>query len=181
MKCALALVLTICPGLAVAEACPAIPDRSAESEAVLREIQAAPDEMSARLLTNDLWAIWADAPDAKAQEMLDRGMARRAAYDFDAAIAAFDALVAYCPDYAEGYNQRAFVNFIRQDHATALEDLERALDLAPTHVAAMAGQALTLMSLGRTELGQSVLRRALDLHPWLPERHMLIKSPGEEL
>ena len=76
---------------------------------------------------------------------------------------------------------RAFVNFIRQDHATALEDLERALDLAPTHVAAMAGQALTLMSLGRTELGQSVLRRALDLHPWLPERHMLIKSPGEEL
>ncbi len=176
----LILALTL-PTLAFADGCPPARDRSAESDLVLREIRAAPDEMSARLLTNDLWQIWAAAPDAVAQEMLDRGMQRRAAYDFDAAIAAFEELVAYCPDYAEGYNQRAFVNFLRQDYATALEDLERALDLAPHHVAAMAGQALTLMSLGRVEVGQAVLREALKLHPWLPERHMLIEAPGEEL
>lgn len=176
----LILLLTL-PSLALAESCPAVPDRSPDSAKVLDKIRAAPDEMSARLLTNDLWQIWAKAPDAKAQGLLDHGMERRAAYDFDAAIAAFDELTAYCPDYAEGYNQRAFVNFIRQDYATALEDLERALELAPDHVAAMAGQALTLMSLGRVELGQSVLRKALELHPWLPERHMLIEKAGEDL
>ena len=176
----LILLLTLST-ISLAEGCPAVPDRAPASAKVLGKIRAAPDEMSARLLTYDLWAIWAEAPDAKAQGLLDHGMERRAAYDFDAAIAAFDELTAYCPNYAEGYNQRAFVNFIRQDYAVALEDLERALELAPYHVAAMAGQALTLMSLGRVKLGQSVLRKALDLHPWLPERHMLIEEPGEDL
>ncbi len=177
-----ALIVSLAlPSLSFAEGCPAVPDRAPESAKVLDKIRAAPDEMSARLLTNELWSIWSEAPDEKAQKMLDHGMRSRAAYDFDAAIAAFDALTAYCPDYAEGYNQRAFVRFIQQDYATALEDLERALALAPTHVAAMAGQALTLMSLGRTKAGQSVLRDALKMHPWLPERHMLIQTPGEDL
>jgi len=38
-----------------------------------------------------------------------------------------------------------------------------------------------LMNLGRVEVGQMVLRNALKLHPWLPERRMLIDVPGEEL
>lgn len=177
---ALILFLAL-PGWALAEDCPAAADRSADTNVVLERIRAAPDEMSARLLTNELWAIWAEAPDERAQDLLDRGMQSRAAYDFDAAIAAFDELVAYCPDYAEGYNQRAFVNFIRQDYATALVDLERAVELAPDHVAAMAGLSLTLTQLGRIRAAQGVLRKALDLHPWLPERHMLIEQPGEEL
>ena len=181
MRHLLLILLLSAPGFATAQACPPVEDRSAQSEKVLARIRAAPDEASARLLTNALWEIWAKAPDAAAQEMLDRGMQRRAAYDFEAAIAAFDELVAYCPGYAEGYNQRAFVNFLREDYAVALEDLERALELAPEHVAAMAGQALTLMSLGRVEAGQSVLRKALKLHPWLPERRMLIEPPGEDL
>jgi len=181
MNRVICLFAILMPTLSLAEGCPAIADRSAESEKVLVQIRAATDEYTARLLTDDLWKIWADAPDEKAQDLLDLGMERRAAYDFDAAIAAFDELVAYCPDYAEGYNQRAFVNFLRSDYAVALEDLERALDLAPSHVAAMAGQALTLMNLGRVEVGQMVLRNALKLHPWLPERRMLIDVPGEEL
>jgi Tfp pilus assembly protein PilF len=111
-------------------------------------------------------------------------MERRAAYDFARALAFFDELVGYCPDYAEGWNQRAFVHFLNGDHALALEDLEIALSLSPGHIAAKAGLALTLMNLGRTEAGQSVLREALALNPWLPERGMLLpeaKPEGEEL
>ncbi len=181
MKPLVLAFMLILPSAALADGCPPAQDRSAESEDVLRKIRAAPDEMSARLLTNELWSIWAAAPDARAQELLDRGMERRAAYDFEAAKSAFDELVAYCPDYAEGYNQRAFISFLRQDYGTALDDLERALELAPLHVAAMAGQALTLTRLGRNRAAQSVLREALKLHPWLPERHMLIEEPGQEL
>jgi len=144
-------------------------------------VRDAPDETSARRLTNELWEIWARAPDAYAQALLDEGMQRRAAYDFAGATTAFDALIAYCPDYAEGYNQRAFVQFIRQDYSSALEDLERALALAPDHIAALSGRALTLMGLGRMDLGQAALREALALNPWLPERNMLIKDPGEEI
>jgi tetratricopeptide (TPR) repeat protein len=174
----LALVL---PALAAAEDCPAPPDHSAARARLVEATRAAPDAAEARRLMDQLWRIWTAAPDARAQALLDHGMARREAYDFDAALAAFDDLVAYCPAYAEGWNQRAFIHFLKTDYALALEDLEAALVLAPDHIAALAGQALTLMNLGRTEAGQSVLRQALALNPWLPERGMLIEPPGEDL
>ena len=49
----------------------------------------------------------------------------------------------------------------------------------PQHFAALAGQATILMRQGRMELGQKALRRAVEIHPWLKERSMLIPLPGE--
>ncbi|MEP5198489.1 MAG: tetratricopeptide repeat protein, partial [Paracoccaceae bacterium] len=128
-----------------------------------------------------LWKLWATAPDAAAQALLDRGMSARGSYDFLGAIEAFDRLVEYCPDYAEGYNQRAFVNFLREDFEPALTDLDLALARNPNHVAALSGKALTLMGLGRGDEAQEVLREAIKLNPWIPERGLLTEPLGEEL
>lgn len=181
MRLAFALFLMASPALA--ETCPAPPDHSDALGALLEAVRDAPDETAARRISNDMWALWADAPDSYAQELLDEGMTRREAFDFAGALIAFDALVAYCPDYAEGYNQRAFVNFLRQDYQAALPDLERAVDLSPRHVAAMTGQALTLAALARNGEAALVLRRALELNPWLSERHLLahLEKTEEEL
>ena len=174
------LVLTafaLMAGPAFAQTCPEPPDHRAAIAGLIEQVQEAEDERSARLISNEMWQYWADAPDTRAQELLDEGMTRREAHDFAGAVDAFDALVAYCPDYAEGYNQRAFVNFIRQDYVAALPDLERALELSPRHIAAMTGQALTLVALQRPGEAALILRHALDLNPWLVERHLL---PGLE-
>lgn len=167
------LTLMLLAGPALAETCPDAPDHEGALSALIDAARTAPDEQSARLISNDMWGYWADAPDSQAQELLDEGLTRRAAYDYDGAIAAFDALVTYCPNFAEGYNQRAFVNFIRQDYMVALPDLERAVVLSPRHIAAMTGLALTLAALGRNGEAALVLRQALDLNPWLVERHLL--------
>lgn len=145
--------------------------------------QNAEDELSARLIVNDMWALWADAPDTHAQGLLDEGMSRREAYDFEGALAALDALVNYCPNYAEGYNQRAFVNFLRQEYGAALPDLERAVALSPKHVAALTGQAMTLIALERNAEAALVLRRALEMNPWLVERSLLpmLEATEDEL
>lgn len=169
------------PLAALADDCPTAPDQSAEFERLVAQVQSAPDERSARIISNQMWEIWATAPDAKSQGMLDRGLQYRSDFNLDAAEEAFNELIAYCPDYAEGYNQRAFVRFIRQDYANALTDLELALDRSPDHIAALSGKALTLFGLGRMDEGQKVLRDALKMNPWLPERGMLIQEPGEEL
>lgn len=162
-------------------ACPPAPDITDEADALLTEVQRAKTEGAARDHVAGLWQLWTRAPDADAQALLDTGMRLIREADLVGAVTSFDALIGYCPDYAEGYNQRAFANFLRQDYRTALEDLDAALERSPNHVAAMSGKALTLMGLGRMTDAQIVLREALALNPWLPERRLLEEPEGEEL
>ncbi|TMV07767.1 tetratricopeptide repeat protein [Ruegeria sediminis] len=164
---------------ALAETCPAAPDHSDSLNELIAQIQKAQTEQEARLISNRMWEFWADAPDDQSQAILDRGMRRREAWDLLGALNDFDKLVEYCPEYAEGYNQRAFVNFLRQDFQAALVDLDRALELSPRHIAAMSGRALSLMALKRTDEAREALAEALELNPWLPERGLA--APGGPL
>lgn len=157
--------------------CPAAPDHSARLSELITSVQIAPDERAAQLLSNSMWELWADAPDDKAQRMLDDGMSRRQSFDLDGAIWHFEQLIDYCPDYAEGYNQRAFARFLKGDYEGALPDLNAALQRAPRHIGALSGKAMTLMGLGRNDEAQEVLRAAVMLNPWLKERHMLQGDP----
>lgn len=175
MKHLATLALIATAGAVHAATCPAVPDRTADLVPLMHQLPDATNERAARQITNQMWEIWATAPDGHAQDLLDEGMQRRSSYDFDGAIAAFSALIDYCPDYAEGWNQRAFIYFLRQRFDEALSDLDTALDLSPGHIAAMSGRALTLIKMGRDEEGQAALRDALALNPWLPERAYLVE------
>lgn len=169
-------VLTFVLSGAVHAACPAAPDHSETFASLVADIRAAKNELAAQPISNRMWELWTDAPDAQSQEVLDRGMRMRSSYNFTGALQEFDLLVEYCPDYAEGYNQRAFVNYLSGDYATAVPDLERALELSPKHIAARAGLALTLMQLGDLAQARTELRRALEDNPWLSERHLMDKG-----
>jgi tetratricopeptide (TPR) repeat protein len=158
-------------------ACPAPLDQSARLQSLIDAVKIAPDETTAQLISNEMWDIWDDAPDEKAQQMLDDGLIRRSNRDYEGALKAFDVLIEYCPNYAEGHNQRAFILFIQQDYPPALSALERAIELSPQHIAAIAGKALTLIALQRDEDAQRVLREALALNPWLKERRFLSEAP----
>ncbi|MBY5987913.1 tetratricopeptide repeat protein [Roseovarius atlanticus] len=175
------LIACLLAGPVRAETCPDAPDHAEALSRLIEAAQAASDEAAGRALSDEMWALWAEAPDEKAQGLLDEAMARRESYDYDAAMAAAEALVDYCPEYAEGYNQRAFIHFLRQEFEAALPDLERTLELQPRHVAARTGQALTLHALGRSGEAALALRAALALNPWLGERHLLpVLEQGEE-
>lgn len=180
MKRVLVLFLFACLAVpATAETCPDAPDHSDRLNALIAQAQTAGSETAAREISNQMWKLWADAPDAAAQSILDRGMERRSGYDFAGALSEFDRLVAYCPHYAEGYNQRAFVNYLRQDFETALVDLDRALALSPKHIGAISGKALSLLALQRIDEARLAMARALELNPWLPERGLA--APGGPL
>lgn len=160
--------------------CPPLPERSPRHSELMDLVAKSSNEMVARDYTNELWGVWATAPDETAQEILNRGMNRRASFDLTGALEDFDTLIEYCPDYAEGYNQRAFVRFIQQDFEAALPDLDKAVELTPDHIGAVVGRALALMELGHTREGQIALRRALLLNPWLPERNRILPLPNTQ-
>ena len=177
----LSVVFAVAAVPVLANSCPPAPDHSAAIAAIEDALKLSENEMAARALNNQLWELWLDAPDAIAQEMLDDGMARRGVYDFLGAREVLTALIAYCPAYPEGYNQRAFVNYLAQDFEAALADLDVVLGMQPNHIGALSGKALTLIGMGRAEEAQAPLRAAVKLNPWLQERALLTEPVGTDL
>ena len=179
MKWLFPLALMATP--AFAETCPAVPDRSADMAIHYEGLLAAENEMGAAPHNAGLWEIWLAAPDPAAQALLNRGMEARRFGDFLTSIEALDRLVDYCPDYAEGYNQRAFTYFLGGRFAEALADLDRTLEIMPRHIGALSGKGLTLIELGRNDEAQEALKAAVALHPWLSERFLITEPEGTDI
>ena len=171
--------LFLCGIAALAFARPALAED--EREALFRQLREARSEREGRMVEDAIWRMWmAQGPTAAIREAVAEAMRKREVYDFAGALAILDSVVADAPDYAEGWNQRAFIRFLREDFDGSLDDIERTLALEPLHFAALAGKAMVLMRQGRIEPGQTALRRAVEIHPWLKERSMLIPVPGEK-
>ncbi|OED40955.1 hypothetical protein AB833_10690 [Chromatiales bacterium (ex Bugula neritina AB1)] len=141
---------------------------------LFRDLSSAQTEAAGRAAENAIWQFWfAQAPTPEVRKLLDAGIERREAYDFEAAEKHLDKVVEAAPDYAEGFNQRAFVRFLRENFSDASDDLERALALEPDHFGAMAGQYQILRIENRHQAAFTFLQEAVTLHPWLRERGAL--------
>lgn len=162
-----------------AETCPAGID-DAHRTAVLNSLADAPSEAIGQQAANEVWAFWMQAPDLQAQALLDDAMARRRSFDLAGAEDLLDELIAYCPTFPEGWNQRAFVRFLRENDDGALQDIDETLAREPAHFGALAGAAQVYFRMGRASLAHNTIRRALRVHPWMAERHML-PAQGQEL
>lgn len=170
------ILLTVSPVLGD---CPDLDPAATKSQTapLFQRLQTSPSETEGMELASRIWSLWATAPDAHAQALLDKGMQSIQWGALDEAETALSYLTAYCPEYAEGWNQRAFARYLKRDFEGALADLDRTLALEPRHFGALAGRGLTFLSQGRQLLGQQALREAVKLHPWINERHLL---PPEE-
>lgn len=172
----LALLALVSSASFAAAACPAPQDTRRELLGLIAQAQAAKDFSDGRRLSGRMWEVWLRAPDEAAQAVLDAGLARRDLADYAGALAEFDRLAEYCPLYAEGFNQRAFVYFLTGEYEKALVDLDMALDLQPLHIAAQSGRALTLMNLGRLAEARQQLLVAVEHNPWLSEAALLAEG-----
>ena len=169
----LCALLCAAPSLGLAQSCTEAEPRPERRAQLLEDLASSSDFSAGQRAANSLWEFWMQAPDEKAQEMLRDGMSRRSQYALEDAEIILDSLVAYCPLYAEGWNQRAFVRYLRQNYQGSIEDIERTLTLEPKHFGALSGKALALMKQGRDGLAKLAITRAIEVHPWLNERSLL--------
>lgn len=165
----LALMLLSTPVLADSVTTP----QQEERNALFDVLHSTDDPTIAAAAQRALWDSWMEAPDADAQALFDLGMQRMAAFDNVGAVEVFGELIRYAPDFAEGWNQRAFAYFRMQDYENSLADIAETLEREPRHFGALSGKFRIMIVQGRALLAQKALRRAVAVNPWLAERRML--------
>jgi len=149
--------------------------------ALFENLANAKNELEGRTAEGEIWELWfSQSPSASVRASLDAGLERRYAYDYEAAEAHFDSVIDNAPEYAEGYNQRAFIRFLRQNYEGAATDLEITLKLEPQHFGALSGMHHILMIQNRVKAAKTMLRQAVTVHPWLKERSALPKDMWPE-
>ena len=172
------LLRTAALGILVVHPSALLADTASQRERLFATLKNAGTEREGRIAENAIWEWWvSQAPTPDVRDAIDHGMKRRESHDFEAAEAAFDIVVREAPAYAEGWNQRAFARFLRENFDGALSDLERAVELEPKHFGAWSGMYHLLMRMGRPEAATAALTRAVEIHPWLKERGMLPLDP----
>ena len=76
-----------------------------------------------------------------------------------------DAIVEMAPGYAEGWNRRALVAYLKQDFTGAVSALRRALSLEPSHFKALDGIAQVMRESGERKAALEAYRRLSAIHP----------------
>lgn len=88
-----------------------------------------------------------------------------------------DAVTELAPDYAEGWNRRAYVLYMANDFQRALGDLRRVLALDPNHYKALDGLGAILREIGEKKAALKAFQQLQGVHPNWPN----IKNAVPEL
>lgn len=131
-------------------------------------LQASESPAEVERLTRRIWTLWRAHESPAVSRAMDEAAAALAADRLARAQARLDRVVEMAPAYAEGWNQRATVRYLRGRFAESAADIRRVLALEPRHFGALEGLGLIYMELGLPDAALSAFERALAVNPHLP-------------
>lgn len=163
----LALVTGFAVALAASAATrPAAADQSdPRLEGLFKQLKAAPDPDRANEIDISIWQIWYQSHDPEIDQLIAIGTEAMDNGDLQAALIAFDKIVKKKPDFAEGWNRRATVEYLMKDYKASLADIAETLKREPRHFGALSGLGLVNMALDREEQAAEAYRKVLELDP----------------
>ncbi len=87
-----------------------------------------------------------------------------------------DRVVILQSDFAEGWNKRATVHYLRGDYGKAIADIEKTLALEPRHFGALSGFGLILRDMGDSRRALQAFEEALKIHPFLKNAEEMVEK-----
>ena len=153
-------------------------DREAELAKIYDELKHAPREEEARRVVGKLWNIWLMTPDEASAELMNKALRTTRYADYATALDQLSTVIDQHPTYAEAWNQRAHVHFLRQDWERSIAECEKELELEPKHLGCLTGLAIIhIRQTKRFQAGRGALERALVISKFIPERRLLDELP----
>jgi len=132
---------------------------------LFRQLDEAIDPNEAMPIEREIWRVWLEHPDRAVTILMGKGIAAMNRRDHAKALEIFDQMVAIAPDFAEGWNKRATVHYLRSELEASLADIEKTLELEPRHFGALAGRGLVYIGLEDLERALEAFEAALAVHP----------------
>jgi tetratricopeptide (TPR) repeat protein len=114
-----------------------------------------------------LWRIWCRRGDSETDRVFRVGVDAMQKGKLEDAERWFSRVVEMTPGFAEGWNKRATVRFMRRNFAGSIADCQETLARNPNHFGAASGQGLCHLSRGEFREAAICFRRALEIHPHL--------------
>ena len=145
------------------------------------DLQASHSSIEAGLIEQHIEAIWNKAGNPRVDALMQQGIDALSLRNTEAALAAFDRVVALDPGFAEGYNKRATVEFLRHDFGASVADIKHTLELEPRHWGALAGLGRIYLVLGDKRAALKAFEAALKINPHLTTIAESVKQLKQEL
>ncbi len=123
----------------------------------------------AKRIADSIWAEWRDSGSATADQLMawaNEAMRDKRHYT---ALDLLDQVTVLVPDYAEGWNRRATLHYMMNDHSKSMADINRVLQLEPRHFGALMGMGAILAQAGRDEAALGTYIKVLEVYPAMRE------------
>jgi tetratricopeptide (TPR) repeat protein len=146
------------------------PRTPAEREKALSDLYAhlatAESEASAKTVAQSIERLWQSSGSDTVHLLIERAHIASQGKKPALALKLLDAAVEMAPDYAEGWNKRAYHHFAENRFEQAIGDLRRVLALDPNHYKALEGVAQILKEIGQKKGALAAVKKLLEVHPY---------------
>ncbi|SDO74886.1 hypothetical protein [Phyllobacterium sp. OV277] len=134
------------------------------------------NEMKATRIAEQIQTQWQNSGSASIDLMMQWAAGAMAEKKYSVALDFLDQVTVMKPDFAEGWNRRATVNFLMNDYGRSMADIQKTLSLEPRHFGALAGLAAILKDTGKKEAALHAFEQVLNVYPMMREAQ---KQAGE--
>jgi Flp pilus assembly protein TadD len=139
--------------------------RQARLDRLFERLAAATDPEDAKRYESGIESLWQGSGSDTADLLTSRALELAAADDNDGALKLLGAALHVKPDYAEGWNKRATLFFLKGDYAGAMRGIRETIRHEPRHYGAWAALGRILEQSGDDRRALDAYRRAIAINP----------------
>ncbi len=150
--------------------------RKQKLDALFERLREARKPQEAEQIALSIERLWLQSSSDTASLLMQRAAASIEAQKFSLALSLLDKLVAWEPDWAEAWNERATVRFSAGDLDGAMADISQVLRLEPRHFGALTGMGVILQREGFGDRALEVFNKALAIYPLAPDIQKLVEK-----